>query len=310
VTRYLVNRALFSVLVLLGVTLVSFLLLHMVPGDPARILAGPRASPDAVAALREQLGLTQSLFTQAVTYVQGVFTFDFGESYASGTEVRDLVVPRLAPTGLIAVYAIVVSLLVAIPFGIWSAIRRQQLADHGIRIVSLVLIAMPPFWLALLLILVFSVKLGWLPSSGYGEGFLGHLSSLTLPSVTVGLLITPFILRTLRVGVIETLGSESVEAARARGLSERRVLFKHVLRDSLVSTVTVVGVIAGSLVGGLVVVENVFAIPGLGSLLVNGVVTRDFPVVQALTFIFGVAVLLANFLADVACTLIDPRVRL
>ena len=174
----------------------------------------------------------------------------------------------------------------------------------------MVTFAMPSFLLGLLLILFFSLKLGWLPTAGYGEGFVGHLRSLTLPAITVGLYLAPILLRTLRVGIIETLTAEYIEAARARGLSERRIVLKHVLRNSLISTVTVLGLNIGFLLSGLVIIENVFALPGLGSELVGAILERDYPMIQALTLIFAVAVIAINLLTDLAYAKLDPRVRL
>jgi peptide/nickel transport system permease protein len=170
--------------------------------------------------------------------------------------------------------------------------------------------AMPSFLLGLLLSLTFSLRLHWLPTAGYGNGFVGHVDSLTLPAITVGLYLAPILLRTLRVGIIAALGTEYVEAARARGLSERRIIFKHVLRNSLISTVTVLGLNIGFLLSGLVIIENVFALPGLGTELVTSVLSRDYPTVQALTLVFGVIVISINLLTDLAYAELDPRVRL
>ena len=174
-------------------------------------------------------------------------------------------------TVFLLIYSVVISIVIAVPLAVLSALRRNRPADHVIRLFSTVTFAMPSFLLGLLLILFFSLKLGWLPTAGYGDGFVGHLRSLTLPAITVGLYLAPILLRTLRVGIIETLDAEFIEAARARGLSERRIVFKHVLRNSLISTVTVLGLNIGFLLSGLVIIENVFALPGLGSELVGSI---------------------------------------
>jgi peptide/nickel transport system permease protein len=306
----LLRRVADSVLVLLGISIAAFLLIHLVPGDPIHVMLGLKATPQAVAALRHELHLDESLPAQYATFVKNAIRFDFGQSISQHVSVSSLVVPRLSPTLLLTVYAVVVSLLVAVPLGVVSALHRNRFLDHAIRLLSMVTFGMPSFWLGLLFVLAFSLRLHWLPSSGYGESALAHLRSLTLPGLTVGLFLAPMLLRTLRSSVLETLSSEFVEAARARGLSERRVVLNHVLRASLISTVTVLGVNVGILLSGTVVVENVFALPGLGGLLVSSVLGRDFPVVQALALLFGVGVIVVNLLTDLLYALLDPRVSL
>ena len=295
---------------LIGITLASFLLIHFIPGDPAEIILGAHATPKAIAQLNHQLGLDQPLLSQYWDFVSGAFTLDFGDSIKQNTAIGPLIGERLPVTFFLLLYSVVIAILIAVPLAIASALKRNRATDHLIRLFSTVTFAMPSFLLGLLLILFFSLKLGWLPTAGYGEGFVGHLRSLTLPAITVGLYLAPILLRTLRVGIIETLGTEFIEAARARGLSERRILYKHVLRNSLISTVTVLGLNIGFLLSGLVIIENVFALPGLGSELVNSILARDYPLVQALTLIFGVAVVAINLLTDLAYAKLDPRVRL
>jgi peptide/nickel transport system permease protein len=213
-------------------------------------------------------------------------------------------------TIFLLLYSVVIAILVAIPLAVVSALRRNRAADHAIRLFSMVTFAMPSFLLGLLLILIFGLNLHLLPTSGYGEGFLGHLRGLSLPAITVGLYLAPILLRTLRVGIIETLGTEFVEAATARGLSRTRIVLKHVLRNSMVSTLTVLGLNIGFLLSGLVIIENVFALPGLGSELVSSIVTRDYPTIQALTLVFGVSVVAINLVTDLLYAALDPRVRL
>jgi peptide/nickel transport system permease protein len=310
VTAYILRRVVQAIPVLIGITLASFLLIHLVPGDPATIILGAHATPEAVATLNHQLGLDQPVLSQYWDFVSGAATLDFGDSIKKNTAIGPILGERIPVTAFLLLYSVVISIVVAVPLAIVSALRRNRAADHLIRLFSMVTFAMPSFLLGLLLILFFSLKLGWLPTAGYGEGFTEHLRSLTLPAITVGLYLAPILLRTLRVGIIETLDTEFVEAARARGLSERRIVFKHVLRNSLVSTVTVLGLNIGFLLSGLVIIENVFALPGLGSELVNSILTRDYPLIQALTLVFGVAVITINLLTDLAYAKLDPRVRL
>jgi peptide/nickel transport system permease protein len=310
VTAYLLRRAAQAVPVLIGITLAAFVIIHLVPGEPARIILGARATPSAVATLNRQLGLDRSLPTQYFDFIKGAVTLSFGESITQKTAVGSLLGERIPVTALLLACSVLVSIVVSVPLAVASALRRNRATDHAIRLFSMLTFAMPSFLLGLLLILAFSLHLKLLPTSGYGEGFVGHLRGLTLPAITVGLYLAPILLRTLRVGIIETLGTEFVEAARARGLSASRIVLKHVLRNSLVSTLTVLGLNIGFLLSGLVIIENVFALPGLGSELVSSIGTRDYPTIQALTLVFGVAVVAINLVTDLLYAALDPRVRL
>jgi len=310
VAAYVLRRAAQAVPVLIGITLAAFVIIHLVPGEPAKILLGARATPSAVATLNKQLGLDRPLPLQYLNFVTGALTLNFRESITQKTGVGGLLAERIPVTVFLLLYSVVISILVAVPLAVASALRRNRATDHAIRLFSMVTFAMPSFLLGLLLILAFSLNLHLLPTSGYGEGFVGHVRGLTLPAVTVGLYLAPILLRTLRVGIIETLGTEFVEAARARGLSATRIVLKHVLRNSLVSTLTVLGLNIGFLLSGLVIIENVFALPGLGSELVSSIVTRDYPTIQALTLVFGVSVVAINLLTDLLYAVLDPRVRL
>ena len=309
-TAYILRRIVQAIPVLIGVTLLSFVLIHLVPGDPARTALGAQAPPEAIAALNARLGLDDPLITQYADFVAGALTLDFGDSITQNTAIGPLIAEQIPVTIFLLIYSVAISIVVAVPLAVVSALRRNRPTDHIIRLFSTITFAMPSFLLGLLLILFFSLKLGWLPTAGYGEGFVGHLRSLTLPAITVGLYLAPILLRTLRVGIIETLTAEYIEAARARGLSERRIVLRHVLRNSLISTVTVLGLNIGFLLSGLVIIENVFALPGLGSELVGAILERDYPLIQALTLIFAVAVIAINLVTDLAYAKLDPRVRL
>jgi peptide/nickel transport system permease protein len=308
--RLLLTRALDAVPVLIGVTLVAFALIHLVPGDPVRILLGAHATPANVAALRHALGLDRSLPAQYWRFLGGALTGSFGESIEYRTSVAGILGPRVAASALLIAYALLVALALALPLALLAALTRGRLPDRAIRLGMTVTFAMPSFWVGLILALLFSLELGWLPPAGYGTTFAQHLEGLTLPAITIGLSLATLLTRVLRASAIDTLDAEFVQALRARGLGEARVLLKHVLRNSLTSTVTLLGLFFAILLSGAVVVENVFAIPGLGSLLVGAVSARDFPIVQALTLIFGVAVILAGLAADALHAAIDPRVRL
>ncbi len=259
--------------------------------------------------MRARYGLDQPIFVQYLTFLQGAVRLDLGDSITYQRSVVDLIGARLGATVLLITYATFISFVLAVPLATYSAIRANRAPDHIIRLVLMVTFAMPAFWLGLLLILVFSLNLHLFPASGIGKDLPSMLWSLTLPAITIGLYLAPVIIRSLRASMIESLQAEYVEAARARGLPESLILRRHVLRTSLIATVTIVGVNLGFLISGTVVVESVFAIPGIGTLLVNAVATRDFPVIQGLSLFLGIAVVMLSLGTDVLNTLIDPRIR-
>lgn len=298
-----------SLLVLIGVSLVAFALIHLVPGDPARISLGARAPEQAVLAARRTLGLDKPLPTQYWDFISGAVEGKFGYSLIQHASVASLVGPRIFPSLLLLAYATVLSLVLAVPLGIISALWRDRIPDHLIRVVTMIAFAMPAFWLGLVLVELLALRAHAFPVSGYGGSLPNKLRDLTLPALTITLYLTAMLVRTLRGSIIDVLRSDFVEAARARGLPERRVIFKHVLRNASIATVTVLAVNLGFLISGTVVIEVVFDIPGLGSLIVSAVQQRDFPLVQALTLIFGFIVVVVNLLADIAYAAIDPRVR-
>jgi peptide/nickel transport system permease protein len=310
VAAYFLKRLVHSVPVIVGITLFSFILIHLVPGDPILIMVGGRAPASVVKALDHQFGLDRSLPDQYATFVGHAVRGDLGESIILRRPVASVVGERLAPSLFLLGYGTLIAILLALPLGIISAQWRNRFPDHVIRLFTLVAFAMPAFWLGLILVRTFSLKLGWFPVSGYGEGFIGHVQSLTLPAVTIGFFLASMLIRSLRSSLIDISATEYIEAARARGASESRVVLKHSLRNALISTITVLAVNLGFLIGGAVVVEKVFDIPGLGQLLVESIFTRDFPVVQGVTLVFGLLVVALNLLSDLAYAAIDPRVRL
>lgn len=308
-TRYLGRRLLHVLPVVIGITLASFVLIHLVPGDPIRIMLGGKASVERIAEVKHALGIDRPLPQQYLSFVGGAVHGDLGESIILRRPVSGVVGERLGPSLFLLGYATLIALVFAVPLGIASALRRNRLADHSIRVLTLIAFAMPSFWLGLILIRKLSLDLGVFPVSGYGEGFFGHVRSLTLPSLTIGLFLASMLVRSLRASLIDILGMEYVEAARARGLSEPRVVVKHSLRPALIATITVLAVNLGWLISGAVVIERVFDIPGLGQLLVESIFTRDFPTIQGLTLVFGLIVIAINLLADLSYAAVDPRVR-
>ena len=307
---FLGHRLLHTVPVIVGITLASFVLIHLVPGDPIRIMLGGKATKEHVAEVSHTLKLDRPLPVQYLTFVGGAAHGDLGESIIQRRPVSGIVSERIGPSIFLLAYATLIGVVLALPLGILSALRQNRPLDHVIRLLTLVAFAMPSFWLALILIRTFSLDLGIFPVSGYGTGFVGHVRNLTLPALTIGLFLTSMLVRSLRSSLIDVFSEEYVEAARARGLSESRVVLRHSLRNALIATLTVLAVNLGFLIGGAVVIEKVFDIPGLGQLLVDSIFTRDFPVLQGLTLVFGLLVIAINLLSDLAYAVIDPRVRL
>jgi ABC-type dipeptide/oligopeptide/nickel transport system permease component len=310
VISYMLRRLTQAIPVLIAVTLIAFSIIHLVPGDPARLMLGTRATDEAVAILRERLGLDEPLLKQYVNFLVDATRLDFGESLFLRTPIGPLIAARSKNSASLLIYSVVISLIIAVPLAILAAVKRNGLPDHLVRLFTTLTFAMPAFWTALLLVLFFSLRLKLFPTSGLGEGVVRYWISLTLPSITIGFYLAPVLLRSLRASLVETLSAEFVEAARARGLSEGRVLFRHVLRNSLIAMITVLGVNVGFLISGAVVIETVFSIPGLGSLMVDSLIARDYPVIVALTLVFGVAVLFVNLLVDLSYAVLDPRIRL
>lgn len=307
--RIVARRLLHSVPVVLAVLVCSFLLIHLVPGDPVRLMLGVDATPEGVATVRTQLGLDQPLWEQLARYLASAARGDLGVSIVQSAPVTKIIGSRILPTVLLLVGGVLLALLLAVPAAVLSAVRRNRPADHAVRVLSVFAFGMPSFWVGLMLVLLVSLKLGWLPVSGYGDTPGQIVTTLVLPCLTLSLHLAPILARTLRASLIEMLGKEFVDAARARGFSSARVVGRHAMRNALVPLVSVLAINVGFLVSGTVIVESVFQIPGLGSLLVQSVMAHDFPIVQGLVLAFGLMVVTTNLLADLAYSVVDPRVR-
>jgi peptide/nickel transport system permease protein len=309
-TGYVIRRLLQAVPVALGVTILVFFLIHLIPGDPARTILGTHGTPQRVALLRHDWGLDRPLPVQYEKFMVRLAHGDLGSSLIYGVGAGRLVRERLPVTLWLICFGALLSVLIAVPLALMAASRRDHVADQLIRGVPLVGLGFPPFWIGIMLLIVFGLHLGRLfPVGGYGHGFLGHLHSMFLPALTVALAICPILIRSLRAALLEVLESDYVTTARSKGLSERRVLMHHALRNAAISTISVLGVNVGFLVGGTLVIEQVFAVPGVGQLLINAIFARDFPIVQAVTLVFALLVVLVYLLTDVAHALLDPRVR-
>ena len=307
---YAARRLLHLVPIVLGVTILCFFLIHLVPGDPARTILGNQATDQRVALLRHTWGLDRPLPVQYEKFMGRLAHGDLGTSLFYNVGAGRLVVSRLPVTLWLIGFGTILAILIGVPLATLAATRRDRLPDHVVRVVPLVGLGFPPFWVGIVLLLVFGLHLGRLfPVGGYGSGFFGHLHSMFLPALTVALGIVPILVRSLRVSLIEVLESDYVTTARSKGIPERRVLTRHGLRNAVISTVTVLGVNIGYLVGGTLLVEQVFAVPGIGQLMINSINDRDFPVVQAVTFVFAVMVVLVYLLSDLLHASLDPRVR-
>src|SRR6476469_2259710 len=307
---YVLRRLLQLVPIALGVTILVFFLIHLVPGDPAVTILGNQATPARVALLHHEWGLDRPLPVQSAKFMDRIAHGNLGDSLFYGVSAGHLVLQRLPVTLWLIGLGTLLSVLIAVPLAAIAATNRDRIPDHVVRAVPLVGLGFPPFWVGIVLLLVFGLHLGRaFPVGGYGNGFVGHLHSMLLPALTVAFGIAPILIRSLRASLLEVLESEYVTTARSKGLPESRVLVRHALRNAVVSTVSVLGVNIGYLVGGTLVIEQVYALPGIGQLMINSINQRDFPVVQGVTLVFSVMVVLVYLLTDVVHALLDPRVR-
>ena len=309
--RFVLRRLAQSAVVLLGVTLVVFLLLQLVPGDPVRLALGTRYDQDTYDALRERSGLNRPLPVQYLSYVGNAITGDLGVSFRSGQPVTSIVVERMPATLSLAVAALVFALVVAFPLGVLSAVRNGSALDHATRIFSQFGVSVPDFWMGILGIIVFAGVLGWVPPSGYTpftEDPLDWAHHIVLPAVTVGLVTAAILTRFIRSSVLEAMSEDYVRTAQGKGLHPRVVVVRHVLRNALIPVVTVAAVQLAGLLGGVIVIEVLFAWPGIGRLTYDAVQARDYPVLQGAVLLVAALFLLVNLLVDVLYAKLDPRI--
>ena len=306
--NYIANRLLQMVPVVFGVSLVGFFAIHLVPGDPIQIMMHGRATAETVAAVRAELGLDRPLLEQYGHFVAYAVAGDFGQSIVQKQAVGSIVGERVLPTVLLLLFSTVLAIVIALPLALVAARYSDRLLDHAIRLGGMIGFAMPSFWVGLLLMLFFGLYLNWFPVSGLGDGFLDRAQHLFLPSATIALFLAPILVQSLRSAMLDVMTADHIEVARAKGLTPRRILLKHVLRNALIPVITILAVNIGWLLSGTVVVEYVFSYPGLGSLLVRAVSYRDYPVIQALSVVFAVLVIAVNLLADLSYILVDRRV--
>ncbi|WP_238008512.1 nickel ABC transporter permease [Dactylosporangium sp. AC04546] len=310
--RITLIRSLTVVPVLLGISVISFLVIRMIPGDVISSIMGQDFGDPAVEAeMRRYFGLDMPVHEQFFTWFGDLLRGDLGTSMRTGQPVLDEILQRLPSTLLLALSALLVAVLLSIPLGILSATRRNGPLDAVARVVSLIGLSVPNFWLGILLVYVFSVSLGWLPSQGASEGggLLDNLRYLVLPAVTLGASLAAINMRMTRSSMLEVLNQDYVRTARAKGLAERVIMVRHALRNSLIPVVTVLGIELGALLGGTVIVEQVFAWPGLGTMVIRGISQRDYPVVQGTLLFLAFFYVLVNYLVDLVYTYLDPRLR-
>ena len=309
---YIAKRLIATLPVMAVVAVFVFALLRLTPGDPAAIIAGSAATSQDVAGIRAKLGLDQPIVTQFFVWIGNMATGDFGESFFFKRSVASLVADRIEPTLMLSLTTMALSILIAVPLGVWAAYRQGTWIDRIVMGFSVLGFSVPVFVIGYVLIYVFAIELGWLPVQGYQplrEGIWGCLVRLVLPSITLSVIYVALIARITRTSVLEVLGEDYIRTARAKGLSNRVVLMRHALRNAAVPIVTVIGIGVALLIGGVVVTESVFSIPGLGRLTVDAVLARDYPTVQAVILLFSFVYVLINLLVDVSYTALDPRIR-
>jgi len=312
VLAFVARRLLATIPVLGMVAVFVFLMLRLTPGDPAAVIAGDNANSEQVAAIRAKLGLDQPLISQFVIWAGRGLQGDFGESFFFKKTVAELIVQRIEPTLALAVVTICLAVLIAVPLGVLAASRHGGWLDRGVMGFSVLGFSVPVFVVGYLLIYVFAIQLGWVPVQGYRsitDGFGDFIIRLILPSCTLAVVYIALIARITRASVIEVLGEDYIRTARAKGLSSRVVLMRHALRNAAVPIITVIGIGIALLIGGVVVTESVYNIPGLGRLTVDAVLARDYPVIQTVILLFSFVYVLINLMIDLAYSLFDPRIR-
>ena len=308
--RFVLTRPLQFLPVLFGISVITFVLVRLIPGDPARNILGTRATPVALASIRAQYGLDQPMWLQYFYFIKNLGNGEMGKSILYKIDVLPLISTRIEPTIALVVSSVILSILIAVPMSAIAARNVGRAPDHIVRVVSTFGIGFPPFWLGLMMIILFSVQLGVMPVSGYGSTIGEKIAHLVLPALTVALSLSTVLTRSLRAAMIESLKSDVATAARARGMPEGIVFWRHVVPNSLVPSINLLAVNIGWLIGGTVVVESVFALPGMGQLLVRAIFSRDYMVVQGVAMVFACATVLVNFFADIVTVAVDPRVKL
>jgi peptide/nickel transport system permease protein len=305
-TVYTIKRLLAAVPVVIGVIAVVFILTSIVPGDPARIIVGKTGDPATIQRIREELGLDRPLWEQFTDFFKGLLTFDLGRSYRNNRPVTQVLMERLPLTAKFAVSSTALAVVTGVSLGVVSAVKKDSILDHGGRILALLGISAPSFWIGLMLILLFCVKLRWIPGTGTGDGGWMYL---VLPVITLGIRPAAFIARLTRSGMLEVLGQDYIQTAWAKGLSGRVVVLGHALKNAMIPVVTVAGTCMAEMMGGAIVVEKLFSLPGIGRLGLEAILARDFPVIRGQVLLLALVFVATNLLVDLTYPLFDPRIK-
>jgi peptide/nickel transport system permease protein len=311
-TTYILRRLLMLIPVMLIVGIVVFMLVHLTPGDPAAVMLGQNATGEQIEQLRDLLGLNDPFLVQFIRWFGDALRLDFGESIFLGMPVTEALFDRAQPTLLLTTYALLIEILIGVPAGVIAAVRRNSIVDRGLMLMSISGAAIPTFFLGILLILIFAVRLNWLPSGGYTpitEDPVEHFKGMILPAFTLGFASAGLLARLVRSSMLDVLREDYVRTAMAKGVKYREVVTRHALRNALIPAVTIIGYSLGALLGGAVVTETVFTIPGMGRLVVQSISRRDYPLIQGAVMIIAGIYVLVNLLVDILYVYIDPRIR-
>ena len=310
--RYTLSRLVSLILSLAAASVVIFLAIEVLPGDPAAYMLGINAQEDTLAALRDQLGLNGTMWERYWSWVGGMLTGDFGTSYTYRTPVAKMIADRLAVSLPLALYALALSTLIAFPAGIWAASRRGSPADLGVMGVTQLGVAIPNFWFAMLMVVIFAIKLRWFPAGGFPgweDGFWPNIRALTLPAIALALPQASILARVMRSALLDTLDEDFVRTARAKGLSRSQALWRHALRNAMIPVLTIIGMQFSFLIAGGIIIENVFYLPGLGRLIFQAISARDLIVVESVVMLLVFGVVMVNFAVEIAYAAVDPRLR-
>lgn len=310
--KYIMRRLILLLPVIAIVGTIVFVLIHLTPGDPAAVMLGPDATPEQIERLRERLGLNEPLYLQYLNWFAGAIRLDFGDSIFLGQPVTEALLARAQPTLLLTLYALTIQVLIGVPAGVIAAVKHNSLIDRILMVLSISGAAIPSFFLGIMLILFFAVRLNWLPSGGFVSVFdnpIEHLKRMIMPAFALGFTSAGLLARLVRSSMLDVLREDYIRTAMAKGLPQRMMVIRHALRNALIPAITVIGYSLGGLLGGAVVTETVFTIPGMGRMVVQSVARRDFPVIQGAILLIAAFYVLANLLVDVLYVYIDPRVR-
>lgn len=308
--KYIIKRLLMLIPVIIGVTFIVFFIMNLAPGDPAAVILGDQASAEALAMKREELGLNDPLLIRYGNYMIGLLHGDLGVSYKNNLDVWEQVMERFPNTVVLAISSILVTVAIGIPIGIISAKKQYSMLDNVMTVVGLIGQAMPNFWFGLLVVIIFALKLGWLPSQGMGSGgFVPLLKSLVLPSLTLGTGAAASILRMTRSSMLEVIRQDYIDTARSKGVSEKTITYRHMLNNALIPIITAIGLQVGTLLGGAMLTETVFSWPGLGRLMVDSIKSKDIPLVLGSVIFLAIMFTVVNLIVDIIYAFVDPRVK-